>query len=161
MTSSKNRTIAPTTPEGPVPEADAKTDAVPDKEVPAPSKSGKLSDNVSEGQDDAVKQERQQAVAILIQGVAIAQAKGGCWSIKQASILNKAIRQVTGNAEPVALPPFDATEAPPEEMPPTSRCIFYLIQGIGFGQAKGAFTLEQAAMLANAIDVLTNEAKAE
>ena len=119
---------------------------------------------VAEGSTDAKnagapsnkqQEEQQQAVVTLIQGVAIAQAKGGCWSIKQAGILNNAVKQLTGNAEPTALPPFDPTEAPAEQLPPQQRCVIYLIQAVGFGQNKGAYNLEQAAILDAAIDKLT------
>lgn len=105
------------------------------------------------------QEEQQQAVMTLIQGVAIGQTKGGCWSIKQASILNSAVKQLTGNAEPSVLPVFDPSETPAEGVAPQQRCVIYLIQAVGFGQAKGAFNLEQAAILDTAIDVLTSENK--
>ena len=101
------------------------------------------------------QEEQNQAVVTLIQGVAIAQAKGGCWSIKQAGVLNNAVKQLTGNAEPTALPPFDPSESPAEQLPPQQRCVIYLIQAVGFGQNKGAYNLEQAAILDAAIDKLT------
>ena len=100
---------------------------------------------------------QQQAVVTLIQGANIAQAKGGCWSIKQASILNNAIKQLTGNAEPSVLPVFDPAGAPAEGLPPQQRCVIYLIQAVGFGQAKGAYSLAEAAILADALEVLTSE----
>lgn len=113
------------------------------------------------GDADPKQQEQQQAVATLIQGVAIAQSKGGCWSIKQAAILNNAIRQLTGNAEPSVLPAFDPSESPADNLPPSQRSVIYLIQAIGFGQAKGAFNLEQAGILDAALDVLTTENKSD
>ena len=154
MASGKSRTSNVTIPEELVEDAPG-SDAVEQIEGSKPVETGNKDDTTSEQQ-----KEQQQAVATLIQGVAIAQAKGGCWSIKQASILNSAIKQLTGNADPGVLPAFDPTETPSEGLPPAQRCVIYLIQATGFGQAKGAFTLEQAAILDGAIDVLTTEKNA-
>ena len=81
-------------------------------------------DKPADGQDDSAskkqQEEQQQAVMTLIQGVAIGQAKGGCWSIKQASILNSAVKQLTGSGEPSVLPAFDPSETPAEGLPPSA-----------------------------------------
>ena len=125
-----------------------------------PSKSSEAAEGSADAKNAGTpsnkqQEEQNQAVVTLIQGVAIAQAKGGCWSIKQAGVLNNAVKQLTGNAEPTALPPFDPSEPPAEQLPPQQRCVIYLIQAVGFGQNKGAYNLEQAAILDAAIDKLT------
>lgn len=165
MTAGKVRASAPTVPEDQplLPCATVNEDpSDPPHEKPAEGVE-EAADKPANGQDDSAskkqQEEQQQAVMTLIQGVAIGQAKGGCWSIKQASILNSVVKQLTGSGEPSALPAFDPSETPAEGLPPQQRCVIYLIQAVGFGQAKGAFNLEQAAILDSAIDVLTSENK--
>lgn len=172
VTHTKSRLSAPTIPEDQILSPGVENDEVPSKK-PAGEAIEAVSDKPAIGSclssvqkrtgpdaksEEQQKQEQEErAVITLIQGVAIAQTKGGCWSIKQAGILNSAVKQLTGNAEPTALPPFDPSETPAEGISPQQRCVIYLIQAVGFGQAKGAYNLEQAAILDNAIDVLTAE----
>ena len=158
VTHAKSRLSAPV-----IPEDQVLSSGPEDDEGPSKKPAGEAIEAVPDKPADAKSEEQQKqeqeerAVITLIQGVAIAQTKGGCWSIKQAGILNSAVKQLTGNAEPAALPPFDPSEVPAEGISPQQRCVIYLIQAVGFGQAKGAYNLEQAAILDNAIDVLTAE----